>query len=512
MADLTTALIALWQKCGIVSNTIHRHNTARIGFFKVFYPHIANIFQLKGFCRLYFARANNVKKPLKALFLGTLGLYMGGTAWATGGQVRDTELENTLRAYAYPIIDVTSVKRKDVRLYIIADESINAAVFGQKRMLVHTGLFLQSDTPEEIFSIIAHEMAHMASNHVAQKQGAILANQSTHTLTQLAGATAAILSGDAGNLIGSLALGQHIAIRQHLQYSRSKEKVADIKAIEYLQKAKISPKGVIKILGKIKAEYGDAPNPYLLSHPTPANRIELAERAMQDSPYAHQDVHTDYQVLLDRAKAKIIGNIYPMDRILQHYPKSDNSLYALYARASGRMLSGDYKMAHLLIDQLLQKSPNDPFFIETKGDIYRHQNKPKQAIDTYERALKIIPWAGLIRNNVATILLAKSQSDDVNQTQKEILAKQALDHLKIAHRTEQYNPRVLKNLASAYSILGNRGLSSWASAERYFVIGDFDLATRHAKLADKIIKTMTPEKIRIQDILASLEIMNQARP
>ena len=428
------------------------------------------------------------------------------------GWVRDTELENTLRAYAYPIIDVTDVKRKDVRMYIVADESINAAVFGQKRMLVHTGLFLQSDTPEEIFSIIAHEMAHMASNHVAQKQGAIIANQSNHALTQLAGATAAILSGDAGNLFGSLALGQHIAIRNHLQYSRAKEKVADIKAIEYLEKAKISPKGAIDILAKIKAEYGDAPNPYLLSHPTPANRIELAQRAMQQSPYANRSVHNDYQILLDRAKAKIIGNIYPMNKILKYYPTTDDSLYALYARASGRMIAGDYQRAHWLIDKLLKQYPNDPFFLETKGDIYRRQGAPKQALDTYDKALKIIPWAGLIRNNIATILLTKSHSDTVTPAQKIILAEQALEHLETAHHTESHNEAVLKNMAQAYSILGKRGLSSWASAERYFMLGDFHLATRHAKLADKIITKMTPAKVRIQDILAALDVIHKNKP
>ena len=494
-------VIALSSKCDIIVTlfTVPYH-TVRIGFLKVFYPYIANIFKRPH---------HKLKKnAIKSTITGILTLCLSATSYA--GLIRDTELENTLRAYTYPIVKVAGMNPKDVRLFIIGDESINAAVFGQKRMLVHTGLFLKSDTPEEIFGIIAHEMGHMKNNHVAQKQASILANKSSNTLATLAGVVAGVASGDGGSVFGALALGQHIALREHLQYSRSKEKVADLESIKYLELAKISPRGVLTIQKKMSALYGNDLNPYLMSHPTPKNRARLGQEAMENSPYANSHVDESYRILLKRAKAKIIGHTYGLEKTLLYYPLNVKSNDAVYARSMAWMIAGDYKKAHEAINHLLSKSPNDPFYIETKADIYRHQNQPKNALDWYNKAIKIMPWAGLLRNNVADILLKKAQSDDVNNTQKRLLANRALEHLKNAYRTEKENDSVLKNMALSYNILGNRGLSSWASAERYFILGDFDLAMRHATLADKIIQKFTPEKIRIKDIINAIATIQGA--
>lgn len=469
--------------------------TCTMGFFKVFYPFLSHYFNRFAIF------------PLKIVFLTALLLAILSelTPKALANEVRDTELENMVRAYTFPILKVADIKPKDVRLYIIADKSINAAVFGQKRMLIHTGLLLNADEPEDVLAIIAHEIAHMKGNHVAQKQGDILANSKNRGVSTAIGAFAGIASGDSGALIGGLMLSEHLAQSRYLQYSRSKEQVADIEALKYLERAGISPRGVINILGKIQGEYGDDVNPYFMSHPMPAERIRLAQDAMEISPYAYKNFGADYTTMLYRAQAKITAYTVPFEETLIFYPLNSTTPYATYAHAIAHMQTGRFEEAHAKVDILLQTNPQDPFYRELKGEIFAKQRDPKQAIDWYNKALEIIPWASLIHYEISTILLAKAQESTLSTAQKKLLAQTAIDHLIPARRIDPEHPESARGMAQAYNILGDRGRSALALAEYNLMIGDFYLAKRNAELADQIFTEYTPDKIKAQDLLAELE-------
>lgn len=465
-----------------------------------------------------------------AVLWGIMALGMGAIfAPAHAGEIRDTELENMVRAYTFPILKSADMNPKDVRLYIIADTSINAAVFGQKRMLIHTGLILAADEPEDILGIIAHEIAHMKGNHVAQKQGDIIANAKNQAISATAGVLAGLASGNSNALMGGLALSEHLAQRQYLQYSRAKEQVADTEALKYLQRAGISPRGIISVLDKIRVEYGDNVSPYILSHPLPKERIAQAHRAMQKSPHANKNFGADYTTMLHRGQAKIVAYTMTFDETMGRYPLTQSASVVrvgqksftiptaqslaptVYAHAIAHMRAGRFGVAHKLADILITNHPKDPFYLELRADIYKFEKRPKDALDTYKQVLKIIPWASLIHQSVSDILLEKTHDDTLSPAQRKGLAQQALNHLIPARRIDPAHAPSAKNMAQAYNILGNRGKSALAMAEYNVMIGNFYLAKRNAELADRIFTEYTPDKVKAQDILAQIEIiMNNA--
>src|SRR3546814_1971828 len=68
---------------------------------------------------------------------------------------------------------------------------------------------------------------------------------------------------------------------------------------------------------------------------------------------------------------KLNGFLDPPANTLQHYDASDPSIEARYARAIAYMQLHEVDNALAIVDSLLEKSPDDPFFHELKGDILR---------------------------------------------------------------------------------------------------------------------------------------------
>ena len=55
------------------------------------------------------------------------------------GLIRDTEIENTIQAYARPIFEAADLPAQTVTIRIIADNSLNAFVTTGNRMFLNTG-------------------------------------------------------------------------------------------------------------------------------------------------------------------------------------------------------------------------------------------------------------------------------------------------------------------------------------------------------------------------------------
>ncbi|HYN37683.1 MAG TPA: M48 family metalloprotease, partial [Rhodospirillales bacterium] len=71
--------------------------------------------------------------------------------------IRDTEIENTIRAFATPLFETAGLDPTAVRIYVVADKQINAFVAGGQNLFINTGLITRSAGAEQIIGVIAHE-------------------------------------------------------------------------------------------------------------------------------------------------------------------------------------------------------------------------------------------------------------------------------------------------------------------------------------------------------------------
>jgi predicted Zn-dependent protease len=417
--------------------------------------------------------------------------------------IRDAEIEGLLRLYAKPIFKAAGLNAASVRVYVIANPQINAFVSGGQRMFVHTGLFTQSKTPNEVIGVIAHETGHIAGGHLARMSDQLKRASVESIIGMLIGA-AATVGGAASGSREAAKVGQGIimgsqgtAQRGFLQYQRSMEASADESALRYLAATKQSAKGMLTMFDRLARQSlatTQNADPYLFSHPMPLERVRtLAERAKASPDFGVVDSPA-LQLRHDLVKAKLSGFQDSPQVVFQRYPKSDTSLPARYARAIAMFRRGDIANALPVIDSLTNDLPRNPYFWELKGQALLENGQAKRAIPALQEARKLLPQQALIQILEAEAYLSAQGPDG---------AVNALRLLIQAQRLEPDNPQVYKLLAQGYAQKGDVPRAELATADYAVMVGDRELAIEKATFAQTQFKQGTAEWLRADDILAA---------
>ena len=205
--------------------------------------------------------------------------------------VRDAEIEALVRDYARPIFKAAGLSKRH-RHHPGQRPSFNAFVAG-RRMFINTGALMQSETPNEIIGVIAHEAGHIAGGHQERLRNQFARAQTMAIVAGLLGVGAIVAgaasqsrrTGAAGG--GIAAGGGEMARRGLLGYQRTEETTADRSAITYLEATGQSAKGMLKTFGRFQSALslsGAQVDPYQISHPMPRERIANLEELAQESP------------------------------------------------------------------------------------------------------------------------------------------------------------------------------------------------------------------------------------
>ena len=105
--------------------------------------------------------------------------------------IRDTEIEEIQMRDSDPILRAAGIDPKNVEIIIVGDKELNA--FAAPRVMgFNTGLILESDDPNELQGVIAHEVGHLAAGHSARSGDMQAAGMKPFLLTMGLGVLAAI--------------------------------------------------------------------------------------------------------------------------------------------------------------------------------------------------------------------------------------------------------------------------------------------------------------------------------
>lgn len=427
----------------------------------------------------------------------TLQAMMMGPAAAQGkiSFLRDAETEELLRDYIAPIYRAAGVGGARINVYLVNDRQFNAFVADGRRVFVNVGALMQSDTPNQIIGVLAHETGHMAGGHLARLHDQIAGAQAIMVLSMLlaAGAVAAGGGGDAGQAL--LLGGQQLATRNVLRYQRGEEQAADRAGLSYLAATGQSGRGMIEIFRKFAdqdlfgAQHAD---PYARSHPAPRDRIDAIKHLAESSPYYDRKDPPEIQYRHDLMRAKVSGYMNAPGTVLRDYPNSDRSVPAQYARTVMQMRQGKYRDALAAVDRLIGQSPSYAYFHELKGDILVAAGRPSDAVAPYRRALELKPREGLLRASYAKALVTANNAS---------VLPTAISELQKALAQEPDHVEGWMQLAIAYGRVGQRADADLASAQAAVVRGDNDTAKLLAERAKRQFKPGSPGWLRADDIV-----------
>lgn len=407
--------------------------------------------------------------------------------------VRDAEIERTLRDYSDPIFAAAGLVPNDVRIYIVGDKTLNAFVTNGQNVFIHTGLILETETPNQLKGVIAHETGHISGGHLARSDANIREAMRPAYVTIALGLLA-IAAGapDAGAAL--LASSQQFAMLSFFTFTRVQESSADQAAVTFLEKTGQSGRGLVEFFEKFRYNeiLADARrDPYFRSHPLSGDRIQaLQNRVNEQANRDKRDTPED----IDRLKmmqAKIQAFLYTPARTFLKYPQSDQSIYARYARAVAAFRAPDLTTAVRETEKLIAEQPNNPFFHELLGQIYYENGKAEASIEPNRRAVNLAPNEALLHIGLARSLLATERAD---------LRGEAETSLRTALRLEPNNAFAWNQLAVVADRNGQVGLARLATAEEAYNLGDLARANRFSDLAMRNLVRATPEWRRAFDI------------
>jgi predicted Zn-dependent protease len=414
--------------------------------------------------------------------------------------VRDAEAEGLLYEYLRPIMKAAGVQMPDVRL--VPSDAFNAFVTDHDHMFVNVGTIIQTETPNELIGVLAHETGHIANEDVAHLTQQMEDTKAALLIGSLLGVGAAAAGaatgsqgvGGAGTTI--LSAGGSIAERSLLSFRREQESAADRNAIKYLTATKQSGAGMLATMQRLANQsllISQSANPYLQSHPMPRERVIQIEALIAKSPYLGAKDSADLQRRHDLVRAKLVGFTWTSDKVLRRYPMSDQSLPAKYARAILAYRTGKPAEAQKQIDALIAANPGDPYFHELKGQSLLDVGNQAAAVASFRKAVALAPNSSILKILLGQAIIAGNRASDAPEVIKMLTpAVQKEPDMAIGYRS----------LARAYALTNDIAMAQLATAQGLFAEGNYGEAREQAARAQAKLKRGSPAWLRADDIVS----------
>jgi len=431
---------------------------------------------------------------LRLAMLALLLAFAAAQPAAAQSVLRDSETELLFRDISRPLIQAAGLDPANVKIVLLNDPEINAFVAGGQIVYIHSALLTAADNVNQVQGVIAHELGHVAGGHILRmNEGA--GNATKISILSLVLAAAAVAAGappDAG--MGIMMAGQRAAMGDFMAFTRAQESSADLAGASYLSKAGISGKGSLEFFKKLQnQEYRlaiYAKDSYDRTHPLSQERVQSLSEIYQKDPAWNRPSDPALEARFERVKAKLQGYIDPK-KATTLYPESDQSVPAHYARAYAYHLGAYPDKALSEADALLRIAPQDPFFLELKGQILLESGQPKTAIPILREAVRNAPDQPMIAVMLGHALIASEDGKNFAE------AKQVL---KTAVNRDNDNPFAWLQLGIVYDHEGDQARAALATAERNNLQGNAKLALASARMAMRGIPANTPDYLRAQDI------------
>ena len=414
----------------------------------------------------------------------------GRAGAAEAGGIRDTEIENAIRTLAAPVWRAAGLAPNDVGVYLVNDNQINSFVAGGQAIFINTGLILRAETPNQLVGVIAHETGHIVGGHILRLKEE-LHNASVETIIAMVLAAGASVAGKSGApLLGASGVGE----RHMLQFSIGQEATADHAALNFLDRACQSARGLLKffeILQSTELLAGDREDAWARTHPLTAQRVEYVRDHVAHARCSNAPDPPGSADLLRMIKVKLHAFLDPPSTTLSAYPESDSSVLARYARAIAYYRQPNLDRALPTIDGLIRDFPRNPYYRELKGQMLFENGRVREAIRPYEEAVHLAPGAPLLR-----IALAQAYIEAGDPA----LNKRAIAYLNDASREEGRDSEVWHFLAVAYGRDNQIGMAALSIAEQALANGKKKDAIQQAERAKHLLARNSAAYARAEEI------------
>ncbi|MBI4343481.1 MAG: M48 family metalloprotease [Candidatus Omnitrophica bacterium] len=171
--------------------------------------------------------------------------------------------------------------------YLYQGKDPNAASLADGRVYVSTGMLAylagRSRGPDELASVLAHELAHTTAQHLVKRYQTLQQQQVLLSLVNAGISAATRSAGATAQGVGQLALNAAALLRDvaNSGYSQDQELEADQLGLRYLLRAGYDPRAALTLLEDF-ARF-ETPWPFLRTHPYSAQRRAYLEQYLRET-------------------------------------------------------------------------------------------------------------------------------------------------------------------------------------------------------------------------------------
>lgn len=410
--------------------------------------------------------------------------------------LRDAETEALLQDMVDPLAEAAGLRRGAVEVVLINDSSLNAFVAGGQRIYIHSGLINSADDANQVQGVLAHELGHITGGHIIRYGEGISKATNITILSMLVGVAAALAgAGDAA--MGVMAMGQQAALGSFLAFTRAQESSADAAGATYLAEAGISGRGSLEFFKKLQNlefRYGysqDDDAAYARTHPLSGDRIATLREDYVRDPAWDKPPDPEIERRFQRIKGKLYGYLARPEETLRRFPEHMTGEPARYARAYAYHKQAKIEEALKETDALLAMEPQDPYFLELKGQVLLESGRPDEALEHLRRATDLTGNDPLIAGTFGHALVATEEKAHLEEAERVLRAAVGRD---------RENPFAWYQLGMVYAARGDTPRARLASAEQQIMSGRPGEALRSAEAAEAALSPGTPDWLRAQDI------------
>ena len=391
----------------------------------------------------------------------------------------------------------------EIDIKTINDLSFNAFVTDHKTIYITSGALIEIDSAADLVALIAHEIGHVAGGHIARIDGNNDVLSAIGAATSLIGIVATAVEtvrggGDdesahvASGLATAGLIGPDLVRRLGLSYQRSEELAADQASITYLQRSGLKPDPIINLLEKISPSADLAV--YDSTHPGARNRIRAARRRIDALGDARgEDINPEFERRLRRIQAKLAGYLLEPDDVANRF--NGDAIEDAYAHAIAEFREGGYAAAEKKLKAMLEREPDNPFFLELLGQSLLEDGQPRLALDPLARAIDHHGHQATLSLYAHALVLVGGREN----------WERVVRMLEAAFATDEPQGDALRHLATAYAELQRYPEADLTLARRYLLYGDTARAAAFAKRASEAAEPDSRVALLAEDILESID-------
>ena len=385
----------------------------------------------------------------------------------------------------------------DYHFFVISNKELNAFAAPSGLIFFHSGLIESLDSEGELVGVMAHEIGHVVSRHLAGRVNKSAKINAATMLGVLLGIALGAGPLSEAIIAGSAAAGQSAV----LSFSRLDEEEADRLAFKWMQEQNRDPGAMVEMLHEIhtvnRYRMGYVP-PYLLTHPGPDVRMSYIQDLILFSDKKSYEQKDEFR--FQRFKSRVTALSKDPMQLISYYqnataamePDTRETAMAHYILSQAYLAAADYTNAERSLRKTMAFYPDKQILNADLGVIFLKAGRSDEALTLLQEARRTERKNGYASFYLAMVYEKIGKLQEAADLYEELLVVMP-DYVKLYYQ-----------LANLKAQMKNQGEGFYYYGYYYWYVADLMSAKYHFAKSVALLPQESQKKALAENMLRKI--------